>query len=187
MAAKEGKRMKYDPETNAVTSEADEIIEDIAGADPDIDIVEMVFQQTLEGQRNEIFEKERGTDDSVSTFNSKRSHPTEIDTRSKKQKTTDKDENSSTSSISITTKNTFNTFDTRLTLLETNIKEVEIRINQKLETKLNEFIRTVQAALPQPNQSTAVTPTKPPIDTNAKSTGPASLTDDNTKPPGEDP
>ena len=183
MAAKEGKRMKYDPETNAVTSEADEIIEDIAGADPDMDIVEMVFQQTLEGQRNEIFEKERRTDDSVSTFNSKRSHPTEIDTHSKKQKTTDKDENR----ISITTKNTFNTFDTHLTSLETNIKEVKIRINQKLETKLNEFIRTVQAALPQPNQSTAVTPTKPPIDTNAKSTGPASLTDDNTKPPGEDP
>ena len=179
LAVKEGKKMKYDPETNAVTSEADEIIGDIAGADPDMDIVEIVFQQTLEGHRNEIFEKERGTDDSVSTFNTKRSHPTEIDTQSKKQKTTDKDENSSTSSI--TTKHTL---DTRLTSLEANVKGVEKRIEQKIDSKFNEFIRTFQASLPQ--QTPNVTPLKRPHNQD-NSKGLASPTDDTTETPGHDP
>ena len=153
LGVKEGRRMKYDPVTNTVTSEADAIIDDIAEADPDMVITEVLLNKQLEGTRSEVFEKERDADDSVSTFNSKRSHPTEINTTSKKQKPNElatmdsKDDISSTSSIS-----TKQTLDTRITSLESGMEGMEKRIESKIDKKFDEILQYMRSATKNPGR-----------------------------------
>ena len=58
-AVKAGKRMKYNPITQAVTSDADDMISELTLADPDMDFGMTVEKDKTEANRAEIFEKQR--------------------------------------------------------------------------------------------------------------------------------
>ena len=127
--------MKYDPIKKTVSTEADKSI--FALHDLDKDMVIANPKHVPLGER-QVFEKERLDNDSVSTFQSKRSPPTEIATgQAKKAKTSDQsstasktsDQGSTTSSmssLSITTKNSIHSMNTRMTAIETEMKGVEV-------------------------------------------------------------
>ena len=165
-AVKEGKNMTYDPITQAVSSMADETINDLMDADPDMEFAPI---EEIEADKM-VFEKIRNDEDSVSTFNkSKRSHPSEIDMQNTKKIRTnnDKDESSSTSSISINTKRTM---DTRLTRIEANIHGMESRIETKITDTITNLLKSLNPHIqnnPVPNNSsnnnqntTQITPNK---------------------------
>ena len=150
----QGQQMKYDPNTHSVTSEADETINDLMEADPD-----MEFTVDEEKESNKmIFEKVRNDDDSVSTFNkSKRSHPEEIDMEtSKRARMSDQDDSSSTSSISANTKRTI---DTRITRLEANIHGMEDRIESKITATITNLFRALNPSMTTPNNNRTSTNT----------------------------
>ena len=138
-AVMEGKNMTYDPITQAVSSMADETINDLMDADPDM---EFIPEEETETDKM-VFEKIRNEDDSVSTFNkSKRSHPSKIDMHHSKKirSSNDKDESSSTSSIS---NNTKRTMDTRLTRIEANIHGMEDRIKTKITDTITNLLKSL--------------------------------------------
>ena len=139
--------MKYDPVKKTVTTEADESIFELDSIDQDM-IVENTKPEKIGDKQ--IFEKERLENDSVSTFQSKRAPPTEIATsQAKKAKTSDEGSStSSTSSLSVTTKHSFNT---RITNIEQEVKGVEARLASKVDLILQKL---------QIQQTQIVTPTK---------------------------
>ena len=78
-----GRRMKYDPQKGTVTTDADEAILELDTIDMDM-VIDTPESNTNFSER-QVFEKERGDKDSVSTFNSKRAPPTEIQTNKTKK------------------------------------------------------------------------------------------------------
>ena len=162
-AVVEGRRMTYDPEKGTITTEADESME---GLDEiDLDMVEQIDATKESFGERRVFVKERGEDDSVSTFQSKRAPPSEIDTTmSKKAKTnatsskssksskSSNASNSSTSTLSMTTKNSMNTMHTRITAIESDMKGFQSEVTSKVDLILKSL--NIQ------NPGTVVTPTK---------------------------
>ena len=78
-----GRRMKYDPKKGIVTTDADAAILDLDAID--MDMVINVPEGTTKFVERQVFEKERGDEGSVSTINSKRAPPTEIETNKEVQ------------------------------------------------------------------------------------------------------
>ena len=107
-AIKEGNRMHYDEETGNVWSVDDEDVTSILGLDEDRVLQSKEEEENpFEKSNMNMLVRERGEEDSVSTFGgSKRALPEEVQaTRKKKAKSNDsvamETENSSTSSLSI--------------------------------------------------------------------------------------
>ena len=154
--------MKYDPIKKTISTKADESIFALHDTDQDMVIANVKLATLGECQ---VFKKEQLDNDSVSTFQSKRSPPTEIATgQGKKAKTSDQvsttsktsdqgSATSSTSSISITTKNSIHSMNTRITAIETEMKGVEARLASKVDLILQQL--QIQ------QQGQIVTPTKP--------------------------
>ena len=92
-----GRKMKFDPATNTVTTEADEALFDLTNVDMDMDIAPQKSVNNIGtfGNHQEVIEKERNDTDSVSTFNSKRAPPAEIITLVNKKAKKTKDDSSS--------------------------------------------------------------------------------------------
>ena len=149
-AVKSGRRMKFDPQTNTVTTEADEALLDLTCIDKDMDLSPLPSNPSdgTFGNRTEVIEKERNETDSVSTFNSKRAPPSEIATAATKKAKKTKDDSSSTStasSLSITTKHTF---DSRITTLETTV--------DRIDSKFDLLIQTLRLSQPHTKNDTPI-------------------------------
>ena len=131
-AVSEGRYMKYDPEKQTVTTDAEESIFDLNKIDMDM-VVDQTPIQSL-GER-QVFEKERLDDDSVSTFQSKRAPPREIATsQAKKARTSEEGSStSSTSTLSATTKTSLAAFNTRISAIENEMKGFESRLASKFD------------------------------------------------------
>ena len=152
-AVVEGRRMIYDPNTGTVSTEADESIIDLDGIDLDM-VVKIDETQETFGDC-QVFVKERGDSDSVSTFQSKRAPPAEIaTTQPKKAKTSasgaNKSSNSSTSSTSSLSSVTKTSVNNRMQAIET----FQAEVNSKVDL-------IIQSLNIQPPGKT-VTPTKEP-------------------------
>jgi hypothetical protein len=138
-AIKNGRSMQYDPVTHRVKSEADDAISLLTEADPDMaffmEDTEMKEAEAF-GQRADIFVKERTDDDSVSTFQPKRHAPPDEITAQKAKKKAKKSDNTTTddstatgstaSSLSITTKHTF---DSRISSIEGRFSSIQGDMN----------------------------------------------------------
>ena len=157
-----GRKMKFDPATNTVTTEVDEALFDLTNVDMDMDIAPQLSENNVDsfGNRQEVIEKERNDTDSVSTFNSKRAPPAEIATLANKKAKKTKDDSSSTSttsSLSITTKNTLGTLGSRISTLETAM--------DRIDSKFDFLIQNLNLSKKSTNkhntsEATTVTPAK---------------------------
>ena len=150
-----GRCMKYDPQKGTVTTDADEAILELDTIDMDM-VIDTPESNTKFGER-QVFEKERGDTDSVSTFNSKRAPPTEIQTNKTKKPRTEEEgsSTSTTSSISVITKHSLNN---RMTDLEDEVKG----FTTKMDSKVNLILQSLNIA----TQGQIVTPTKNDQSTN---------------------
>ena len=155
-AVSEGRYMKYDPEKQTVTTEADESILDLSQNDMDMVVDQKHIQSSL-GER-QVFEKERLDDDSVSTFQSKRAPPSEIATsHTKKARTSEEGSStSSTSTLSATTKTSLAAFNTRISAIENEMKGFESRLASKFDLLI--------CSLNINTNGKIITPTKTPTD-----------------------
>ena len=177
-----GRQMKYDPNKKTVTTLADEAIDDLASIDLD-----MVIESTPEaapqfGTRAQILEKERTDNDSVSTFQSKRSPPTEIATSSAKKAKTSDDHSSttSTSSLSATTKHSITTINTRITAMETEIRGFQ----SKMDSQVNLILQSLNIQKSRENTHISITPEKPKEKPNVDNRLATSSTDTPGEPQG---
>jgi hypothetical protein len=194
-AIREGTAMKYDPVTHRVTSAADTQVSEIADADPDMAFSEITDENaTVDfSDRAEEFVKERGDDDSISTFH-KRAPPDEITAQKskKKAKKSDPKDNddstageSNTSSLSFTTKHTL---DTRISSIESKFNSIQGDVKSGFENMF-QAIAAIQASVstnqagnpvspesgrhisgPQPMQVTDGGPASPPEDSQQPET-----------------
>ena len=123
----------------------------------------------------QVFKKKEQDNDSVSTFQSKRAPPSEIATsQAKKAKTLDvSSSTSSTSSLSVTTKHSITTLNTRMSEIENEMKAVKARLASKVDQILQQL---------QINQGTIVTPTKT---SNKRSAAQLENPGESTKSPGQ--
>ena len=133
-AVTNGHKMKFDPATNTVTTEADEALFDLTNVDMDMAIAPQTSVNNVDlfGNWQEVIEKERNDTDSVSMFNSKWAPPAEIATLAIKKAKKTKDDSSSTSttsSLSITTKNTLGTLGSQISTLETTMDRIDSKFD----------------------------------------------------------
>ena len=153
--------MKYDPVKGTVTTDSDDAILQLDTIDLDM-VVEVPETNTKFGER-QVFEKERGDEDSVSTFQSKRAPPTEIETNKTKKPRTNEagcsvnegSSTSTTSSISVTTKHSFHN---RITSMEQRIEG----FTTSMESKVNMILQLLNIN----QQGQLVTPIKQITTTN---------------------
>ena len=155
-----GRQMKYDPAKGTVTTDSDDAILQLDTIDLDM-VVEKTENSMKFGER-QVFEKERGEDDSVSTFQSKRAPPTEIETNKTKKPRTNKtkstnstnstNEGSATSSTSSISMNTKHSFHTRISNMEDKIEG----FTTNMESKVNMILQSLNIN----QQGQIVTPTK---------------------------
>ena len=82
-AVSEGRYMKYDPIKKTVTTDADDSMFELSSIDQEMEVQHVKPASTIEKQ---VFEKERQENDSVSTFQSKRAPPTEIQQQARQRK-----------------------------------------------------------------------------------------------------
>ena len=127
----------HDPQTGTVTMEADESIVELDTIDLNM-AVKMDETEAGFGE-HQVFVKERGEENSVSTFRSKRAPPAAIaTTTSKKAKTgassSTKLSNSSTSSTSCLLATTKNSINNRILAIEGFQSEVNSKVDLILKT-----------------------------------------------------
>ena len=153
-----GRQMKYDPVKKTVSTLADEAIDNLTSIDLDMVIEATPSTEQQFRNRVEILEKERSGNDSVSTFQSKRSPPTEIATSTaKKAKTSDDNSStSSTSSLSATTKHSINTMNTRITAMENEIRGFQSR----MDSQVNLILQSLNIHKSQSTTRMSITPEK---------------------------
>ena len=194
--------MTYNPNNGTVTTKADE---SMTGLDKiDLDMVVKIDETKESFGERQVFVKDRGEDDSVSTFQSKRAPPSKIATStSKKAKmndngttkasatsTSSKSSNTSTSStstLSMTTKNSMNTMHTRITAIEQDMKEFQSEVSSKVDLILQSMniqqpgqVVTPMKNIPTPtkNNTTNTTNTTLPTGNNSNNSEIASVTED---------
>ena len=159
--------MTYDPKLGTVTTEADESIAELDKLD--LDMVVKDTENTANFGERQVFVKERGDNDSVSTFQSKRAPPAEITTTTnKKVKTTEsattkstgsstKSSTSSTSSLSVTTKTSVNN---KLTAFDKELKAFQSEVNSKVNLIIKSLNLQTTGQVVTPTKNNTSTPVK---------------------------
>ena len=172
-AVVEGRRMTYDPKLGTVTTEADESIAELDDLDLDMVVKATETKETF-GER-QVFVKERGDEDSVSTFQSKRAPPAEIaTTTNKKAKTSEestkssKSSTSSTSSLSVTTKTSVNN---KLHAFDQEMKAFQSEVNSKVDLIIQSLNIQTQGQVVTPTKHNVSTPVKNNTTPNNQSEG----------------